>query len=135
MLILLAFLWYFVKKAGAANQGMFTLGKSRARLVAETNVTFADIGGCDDAKEQLGDVIDFLNSPKRWAAAGARLPRGVLLEGPPGCGKTLLARAVASETNANFYSVSGSEFVELFVGVGAARVRDMFQEARKMCQR
>ena len=95
------------------------------------NVTFAQVGGCEEAKEALGDVIDFLKQPERWNEAGVRLPRGVLLEGPPGCGKTLLARAVAGETDAKFYSVSASEFVEMFVGVGAARVRDMFDEAVK----
>ena len=97
----------------------------------EKKVTFADVGGCEDAKLALADVIDFLRRPKRWIDAGARLPRGVLLDGPPGCGKTLLARAVAGETNAKFYSVSASEFIELFVGVGAARVRDMFETAVK----
>ena len=115
-----------------AKTGVFSLGKSRARLLTvSTNVTFDDVGGCQDAKEQLGDVIDFLGDCKRWTDAGARLPRGILLEGPPGCGKTLLARAVAGETEASFYIVSASEFVELFVGVGAARVRDMFETAAK----
>ncbi len=132
LLLLLVFLYYFVKKANVAKTNMFSLGKSRARLLTDaTNVTFADVGGCGDAKEQLGDVIDFLRNSKRWTDAGARLPRGILLEGPPGCGKTLLARAVAGETKASFYIVSASEFVELFVGVGAARVRDMFATAAK----
>lgn len=131
LLLVLGFLWYFVKKAGSTNKGMFAVGKSRARLITDVNVTFDDVGGCEDAKRQLGDVIDFLKRPQRWASAGARLPRGILLEGPPGCGKTLLARAVAGETDANFYSVAASEFVELFVGTGAARVRDMFQTAAK----
>ena len=95
LLLLLLFLYYFVKKANVANTGVFSLGKSRARLLTDsTNITFDDVGGCQDAKEQLGDVIDFLRNSKRWTDAGARLPRGVLLEGPPGCGKTLLARAV-----------------------------------------
>lgn len=131
LLLVLAFLWYFTKKVGSTNKGMFAVGKSRARLITDTHVVFDDVGGCAEAKRQLGDLIDFLKNPKRWAAAGARLPRGVLLEGPPGCGKTLLARAVAGETDANFYSVSASEFVEMFVGTGAARVRDMFQTAGK----
>ena len=132
LILLLIFLCYFVKKANTAKTGMFSLGKSRARLLTDsTNVTFDDVGGCTDAKEQLGDIIDFLGNSKRWTDAGARLPRGVLLEGPPGCGKTLLARAVAGETKASFYVVSASEFVELFVGVGAARVRDMFDTAAK----
>jgi ATP-dependent metalloprotease FtsH len=94
-------------------------------------VTFADVGGCEEAKAALGDVIDFLKAPERWLSAGVRLPRGILLEGPPGCGKTLLARAVAGETNAKFFLVAGSEFVEMFVGVGAARVRDLFETATK----
>jgi cell division protease FtsH len=98
---------------------------------AESRVTFADVGGCEEAKEALGDVIDFLKSPDRWLKAGARLPRGILLEGPPGCGKTLLARAVAGETKAKFLLVAGSDFVEMFVGVGAARVRDLFETAIK----
>lgn len=99
---------------------ILSLGKSRGRLVGkESTLTFQDVGGCQEAKELLGDVVDFLKNPQRWNQAGARLPRGVLLEGPPGCGKTLLARAVAGETNARFYTVSASEFVEMFVGVGA----------------
>ena len=127
--------FYLVRKirAGGGDMGsIFSLRKSRARLVSDPGgATFADVGGCEEAKELLGDVIDFLKSPQRWTRAGARLPRGVLLEGPPGCGKTLLARAVAGETSARFYCVSACEFVELFVGVGAARVRDMFETALK----
>ncbi|HSG71445.1 MAG TPA: AAA family ATPase, partial [Planctomycetaceae bacterium] len=96
-----------------------------------TKVTFDDVGGCAEAKEELGDVIDFLRNPERWRKAGVRLPRGILLEGPPGCGKTLLARAVAGEASAKFFLASASEFVEMFVGVGAARVRDMFEQALK----
>ena len=104
--------------------------KAVPELIPEiSKVKFADVGGCDEAKEILGDVVDFLKNPKRWSQAGVRLPRGVLLEGPPGCGKTLLARAVAGETNASFYLTSASEFVEMFVGVGAARVRDTFDTA------
>ena len=128
----------FVLLRARAKQGGFFWGeimnlrKSRAVLVdGEKKVTFADVGGCEEAKLALGDVVDFLKCPQRWIDAGARLPRGVLLDGPPGCGKTLLARAVAGETNTRFYSVSASEFVELFVGVGAARVRDMFEAAVK----
>jgi cell division protease FtsH len=133
LLLLVAFLFYFLKKARGGVGNVMSLMKSRARLLSAENntVTFADVGGCDDAKEQLGDVIDFLKDPKRWIDAGARLPRGILLEGPPGCGKTLLARAVAGETDAKFFLVSASEFVEMFVGVGAARVRDMFDKAAK----
>lgn len=123
---------FFLKRMGGANNKMVQLTKSRARLVeATTATTFDDVGGCDEAKAVLRDLVDFLKEPKKWSQVGARLPRGILLEGPPGCGKTLLARAVAGETKAKFYVVSGSEFVELFVGVGAARVRDMFDTAKK----
>ncbi len=132
LLILVLFL-YFLKKAGASSgMNVLELRKSKARLLdGDMGVSFADVGGCEEAKTQLGDVIDFLRHPERWTDAGVRLPRGVLLEGPPGCGKTLLARAVAGETDASFYVVSASEFVEMFVGVGAARVRDMFETAAK----
>jgi cell division protease FtsH len=120
------------KRGGIFGGQILELRKSRAVLFdGDKKVTFADVGGCDEAKRALADIVDFLKEPKRWIDAGARLPRGVLLDGPPGCGKTLLARAVAGETNARFYSVSGSEFVEMFIGVGAARVRDMFETAAK----
>jgi cell division protease FtsH len=127
------FLFFRLLRRSQGGMGnILSLRKSRARLIPESSaVTFNDVGGCVEAKELLGDLIDFLKDPERWIAAGARLPRGVLLEGPPGCGKTLLARAVAGETNARFYLVSASEFVEMFVGVGAARVRDMFETAVK----
>ena len=133
--VLVVVIWVFVKvlrKAGGGTANILSLRKSRARLIPEASqVTFADVGGCAEAKESLGDVIGFLKNPRHWIDAGVRLPRGVLIEGPPGCGKTLLARAVAGETNARFYFVSASEFVEMFVGVGAARVRDMFETAAK----
>jgi len=131
--VLLVALLYFLKRVGSAGAGnILALGKSRAKLVGEeSKITFADVGGCHEAKELFGDVIDFLREPKRWTSAGVRLPRGVLLEGPPGSGKTHLARAVAGETGGKFYVVAASEFVELFVGVGASRVRDMFETAAK----
>jgi len=132
--LVLAFLLYFVKKARGGNvSNIMSLRRSPHRDIsaAESRVTFADVGGCEEAKEALGDVIDVLKSPDKWLKAGARLPRGILLEGPPGCGKTLLARAVAGETNAKFLLVAGSDFVEMFVGVGAARVRDLFETAVK----
>ena len=114
------------------NVNIVALRRSRHRVVTEeTGARFADVGGCDEAKRQLGDIVDFLANPKRWTAAGVRAPRGIRLEGPPGCGKTLLARAVAGETKARFLTVSASEFVELFIGVGAARVRDLFESAAK----
>lgn len=127
----LALMW-FAKKMGGGQNNIFALRNSKARLAEESSKTkFADIGGCVESKRELSDLVDFLKSPKRWIDAGARLPRGVLLEGPPGCGKTLLAKAVAGETEAKFYYTSASEFVEMFVGVGPARVRDMFETAKK----
>jgi cell division protease FtsH len=132
VVLLLGLLVFFLRKSQGNQTNIFSLSKSRARLAGpEGKVTFDDVGGCAAAKEQLGDVIDFLKHPQHWISAGARIPRGVLLEGPPGSGKTLLARAVAGETNAKFFTVSASEFVEMFVGVGAARVRDMFETAAK----
>jgi cell division protease FtsH len=132
VVLVVALFVLLLKRAQGGTPNILSMRKSRARLVSEkSSVTFADVGGCEEAKAQLGDVIDFLKHPERWTGAGVRLPRGVLLEGPPGCGKTLLARAVAGETDAKFYLVSASEFVEMFVGVGAARVRDMFEIAAK----
>lgn len=118
---------------GGLGGGILSVGKSNARLYAETDtkVTFADVAGVDEAKEELREIVDFLKDPKEHSRLGARIPRGVLLVGPPGTGKTLLARAVAGEAGVPFFSISGSEFVEMFVGVGAARVRDLFERARK----
>ncbi len=128
----LGVLVWVLRKAGGGTANALELRKSRARLVTESpGVTFASVGGCEEAKAQLADLIDFLKNPEVWERAGVRLPRGVLLEGPPGCGKTLLARAVAGETRAHFLSVSASEFVEMFVGVGASRMRDTFELAAK----
>jgi ATP-dependent metalloprotease FtsH len=131
--LLLGFLIYFLRKSRGNATNILSLRRSPHREIsaADSRVTFADVGGCEEAKESLGDVVDFLKAPQRWVHSGARLPRGILLEGPPGCGKTLLARAVAGETSAKFFLVSGSEFVEMFVGVGAARVRDLFETAIK----
>jgi cell division protease FtsH len=132
LVLVLALVVVLVRRAQGGQQSVLTMRKSRARLLSEkSGITFADVAGCEEAKQALGDLIDFLKHPQRWTGAGVRLPRGVLLEGPPGCGKTLLARAVAGETQARFYLVSASEFVEMFVGVGAARVRDMFEVAAK----
>ena len=118
--------------ANRSGTGMLSLRNTTARLLSARPTTrFGDVGGAAHAKEQLADVVDFLRQPDRWLQAGARLPRGVLLEGPPGCGKTLLARALAGEASAAFFEVSATEFVELFVGVGAARVRDLFESAAK----
>ena len=130
LLLVLALLFFMRRNNAGAS--ILTLRRAPMReLPKERLVSFAEVGGCEEAKELLSDVVNFLKDSRRWKQAGARLPRGVLLEGPPGCGKTLLARAVAGETNAKFYFISASEFVELFVGVGAARVRDLFETARK----
>ncbi|HPB99481.1 MAG TPA: AAA family ATPase, partial [Polyangiaceae bacterium] len=121
-----------LRRMRGSGGGLITLGKSRARILPENRTaTFAQVGGANEAKKDLQDIIDFLRSPATWKSAGIRLPRGVLLEGPPGCGKTLLARAVAGEAKVPFFFVSASEFVEMFVGVGAARVRDTFETASK----
>ncbi|HEU0222754.1 MAG TPA: ATP-dependent zinc metalloprotease FtsH, partial [Paracoccaceae bacterium] len=130
-------LWYFLVRRMAAQQGglggFMSIGKSRAKIYMEkqTGVTFADVAGVDEAKHELQEIVDFLKSPEEYGILGARIPKGVLLVGPPGTGKTLLARAVAGEAGVAFFSISGSEFVEMFVGVGAARVRDLFEQARK----
>ncbi|HEX6112635.1 MAG TPA: ATP-dependent zinc metalloprotease FtsH, partial [Geminicoccaceae bacterium] len=119
---------------GMGAGGLMSIGKSRAKIYVEkdTKTTLADVAGVDEAKAEVQEIIDFLKDPKGYGVLGARLPRGVLLVGPPGTGKTLLARAVAGEAGVTFLSISGSEFVEMFVGVGAARVRDLFEQARKM---
>jgi cell division protease FtsH len=130
-------LWYFVIRRMAERQGggmgsFLSIGKSRAKVYVQTNtgVTFADVAGVDEARAELTEVVDFLKHPKEYGRLGAHIPRGVLLVGPPGTGKTLLAKAVAGEAGVPFFSISGSEFVEMFVGVGAARVRDLFEQAR-----
>jgi cell division protease FtsH len=127
-------LWMFViRRFGQGASGLMAIGKSRAKIFVETDtkVTFADVAGVDEAKTELMEVVDFLKDPKGYGRLGAHVPKGVLLIGPPGTGKTLLARAVAGEAGVKFFSISGSEFVEMFVGVGAARVRDLFEQARK----
>ena len=132
MVILVGGAFYFItKQMGSANKSM-DFGRSRARLSESTNkVTFSDVAGLTEEKEEVQELIDFLKNPKKFQRLGARIPKGVLLVGPPGTGKTLLARAVAGEANVPFYFISGSEFVELFVGVGASRVRDMFKQAKQ----
>jgi cell division protease FtsH len=128
-------LWgLLIRRMGTATGGFMEIGKSKAKVYMEkqTGVTFADAAGVDEAKEELKEVIDFLKNPKAYGKLGARIPKGVLLVGPPGTGKTLLARAVAGEAGVPFFSITGSAFVEMFVGVGAARVRDLFEQARKM---
>ncbi len=126
------FLFLFRQAQGGTNQAM-AFGRSRARLMTgdTPTVTFDDIAGVDEAKQELAEVVEFLKEPQKFVALGARIPAGVLMVGPPGCGKTLMARAVAGEAGVPFFSISGSEFVEMFVGVGASRVRDLFEQAKK----
>ena len=121
------------RQGGGANAKAMNFGKSRARMTGqdEMKVTFADVAGLKEEKEELEEIVDFLRAPKKYVQVGARIPKGVLLEGPPGTGKTLLAKAVAGEAGVPFFSISGSDFVEMFVGVGASRVRDLFQDAKK----
>lgn len=118
---------------GGANKNIFSFGKSKARMIGEgkTNVTFSDVAGADEAKEELREIIEFLRDPTKFTRLGGKIPKGVLLLGPPGTGKTLLARAVAGEAAVPFFSISGADFVEMFVGVGASRVRDLFEQAKK----
>ena len=128
--------WLYIFRRMAEKQGMggfLSIGRSKAKIYMEkeVGVTFDDVAGVDEAKEELREIVRFLQEPEAWGRLGARIPKGVLLVGPPGCGKTLLARAVAGEAAVPFFSISGSEFVEMFVGVGAARVRDLFEQARK----
>jgi len=130
-------IWAFFFRRMAEKQGiggLMSVGRSRAKIYVETKtgVKFEDVAGADEAKDELKEVVDFLKNPERYGRLGARVPKGILLVGPPGIGKTLLARAVAGEAGVPFFSISGSEFVEMFVGVGAARVRDLFEQARKM---
>ncbi len=129
-------IWAFFVRRMAERQGiggLMNVGRSRAKVYVETKtgVTFNDVAGADEAKDELKEVVDFLKDPQKYGRLGARVPKGILLVGPPGIGKTLLARAVAGEARVPFFSISGSEFVEMFVGVGAARVRDLFEQARK----
>jgi len=134
MLLLIGVWVYFMRQMqGGGKGGAFSFGKSRARMLDDTNnsVTFADVAGCDEAKEEVKELVDFLKDPQKFQKLGGRIPRGVLMVGPPGTGKTLLAKSIAGEAKVPFFSISGSDFVEMFVGVGAARVRDMFEQAKK----
>lgn len=126
-------IWTFAMRRMQTSGGMMSVGKSKAKIYVETDtqVTFDDVAGVDEAKEELQEVVNFLGNPEQYGRLGARIPKGILLVGPPGTGKTLFARAVAGEAKAPFFSISGSEFVEMFVGVGAARVRDLFEQARQ----
>ncbi|MBC7778969.1 MAG: ATP-dependent metallopeptidase FtsH/Yme1/Tma family protein, partial [Proteobacteria bacterium] len=134
MLLLIGVWVFFMRQMqGGGRGGAFSFGKSRARMLDESNntVTFADVAGCEEAKEEVAELVEFLRDPSKFQKLGGRIPRGVLMVGNPGTGKTLLARAIAGEAKVPFFSISGSDFVEMFVGVGAARVRDMFEQAKK----
>jgi cell division protease FtsH len=134
-LILIGVWVWFMRRSmgGGVGGGLFNFGKSRARQHAEgeVKVTLADVAGVEEAKEEVSELVDFLRNPQKFSSLGGRIPRGVLMVGPPGTGKTLLARAIAGEAKVPFFSVSGSDFVEMFVGVGASRVRDLFEQAKK----
>src|SRR3972149_6167219 len=133
IIFIVAILFFFLRQAQGGNSQAMNFGKSKARMFSGTrpSVTFLDVAGVDEAKEELGEVVEFLKFPEKFAALGARIPKGVLLVGAPGTGKTLLAKAVAGEAGVPFFSISGSEFVEMFVGVGASRVRDLFDQAKR----
>ena len=134
MLLLIGVWVFFMRQMqGGGRGGAFSFGKSRARMLDENNntVTFADVAGCEEAKEEVSELVEFLRDPGKFQKLGGRIPKGVLMVGNPGTGKTLLARAIAGEAKVPFFSISGSDFVEMFVGVGAARVRDMFEQAKK----
>ncbi|MEO6352331.1 MAG: ATP-dependent zinc metalloprotease FtsH [Oxalobacteraceae bacterium] len=134
MLLLIGVWVFFMRQMqGGGKGGAFSFGKSKARMLDEASntVTFADVAGCDEAKEEVQELVDFLKEPTRFQKLGGRIPRGILMVGPPGTGKTLLARAIAGEAKVPFFTISGSDFVEMFVGVGASRVRDMFENAKK----
>ncbi|HET6718841.1 MAG TPA: ATP-dependent zinc metalloprotease FtsH, partial [Rhodocyclaceae bacterium] len=134
MLLLIGVWVFFMKQMqGGGKGGAFSFGKSRARMLDENNnsITFVDVAGCDEAKEEVSEIVDFLRDPSKFQKLGGRIPKGVLMVGSPGTGKTLLAKAIAGEAKVPFFSISGSDFVEMFVGVGAARVRDMFENAKK----
>jgi len=134
MLLLIGVWVFFMKQMqGGGKGGAFSFGKSRAKMIDENNnsITFADVAGCDEAKEEVSEIVDFLRDPTKFQKLGGRIPKGILMVGSPGTGKTLLAKAIAGEAKVPFFSISGSDFVEMFVGVGAARVRDMFENAKK----
>ncbi|MCX8108171.1 MAG: ATP-dependent zinc metalloprotease FtsH, partial [Verrucomicrobiae bacterium] len=133
--VILALVVYFflIRQIRMAGKGALSFGKSRARMLSKerNKTTFKDVAGIDEAKEEVAELVEFLRDPKKFQRLGGRIPKGILMVGPPGTGKTLLAKAIAGEADAAFYSISGSDFVEMFVGVGASRVRDMFEQARK----
>ena len=133
-LLIIGILYFlFVRQLRMAGKGALNFGKSKAKMLTRDSdkIVFDDVAGCDEAKEEVSEIVDFLKDPKRFRKIGGKIPKGVLMVGPPGTGKTLLAKAVAGEADVPFFSISGSDFVEMFVGVGAARVRDMFEQGRK----
>ncbi|MEK7608915.1 MAG: ATP-dependent metallopeptidase FtsH/Yme1/Tma family protein, partial [Patescibacteria group bacterium] len=132
-LLILLFFWFMFRQAKAGQTQAFSFGASQAKIFdpAKEKTTFKDVAGADEAKEELKEVVEFLKSPDKFLSMGAKIPRGVILVGAPGTGKTLMARAVAGEANVPYFHISGSEFVEMFVGVGASRVRDLFRNAKK----
>jgi cell division protease FtsH len=133
VILFIGFLWYFSYRGAEVGNRIWSFGKVKVRLGSDSKekITFADVAGVDEAKEELQEVIEFLKDPKKFQRLGGKIPKGVLLVGPPGCGKTLIAKAVAGEANVPFFNISGSDFVEMFVGVGASRVRDLFEQGRK----
>lgn len=133
VILMIGFFVFFMRQAQGSNNQAMSFGKSRARMFSgdKPSVTFADVAGQEEAKQDLTEIVEFLKFPDKFSALGARIPRGVLMVGPPGTGKTLLSRAVAGEAGVPFFSISGSEFVEMFVGVGASRVRDLFDQAKR----
>ena len=133
LLIGVLFWFFFIRQIKMAGKGALSFGKSKARMLAkERNKTmFKDVAGIEEAIEEVSEIVEFLKDPKKFQRLGGRIPKGVLMVGPPGTGKTLLAKAIAGEADASFFSISGSDFVEMFVGVGASRVRDMFEQARR----
>jgi cell division protease FtsH len=133
LLMIGGLLLFMMRQAQSGNSQALAFGKSRARMITgdQPTVTFEDVAGVEEAKQELQEVVEFLQEPDKFSALGARIPKGVLMVGPPGCGKTLMARAVAGEAEVPFFSISGSEFVEMFVGVGASRVRDLFEQAKR----
>jgi cell division protease FtsH len=133
VILIAAFMWWVLRQTQSGNNQAISFGRSRARMVAgdKPAITFADVAGVEEAKQELTEIVEFLKYPEKFVALGARIPKGVLLVGPPGTGKTLLSKAVAGEAGVPFFSISGSEFVEMFVGVGASRVRDLFDQAKK----
>ena len=137
MLLLIGVWVFFLRQMQSGGGKAMGFGKSRAKLLTERSgrVTFEDVAGVDEAKDDLKEIVDFLRDPQKFQRLGGRIPKGVLLVGPPGTGKTLLARAIAGEANVPFFTISGSDFVEMFVGVGASRVRDMFEQAKKNSDR